>query len=67
MDRSVAKLFESFLDRMQSEEQFSIYDFIEYVKNRYPRKTPSTTTVSCLCRRSERCVSTEEQGVYVMA
>lgn len=66
MDRFVAKLFDSFIERMESEEEFSIYDFIEYVKNRYPRKTPSTTTVSCLCRRSPCCISTGEQGVYVI-
>lgn len=66
MDRSLVRIFDFFMEDLQQDDEFTIWDFIEYVKIRYPRKTPTTTTVSCLCKRNERCRSTGERGVYLV-
>ena len=54
MDQYLVRVFDGFLDSID-ESGFTVYDFIDYVKARYPKKTPSSTAASHLCRRSARC------------
>lgn len=65
MDKYLIRIFNSFLDTV-GEEGFTIADFTEYVKNRYPKKTPCKLTVSHLCSRSGKCRYDEDLRCYMV-
>ena len=65
MDQYLIRVFEGFLDEVD-DSGFTVYDFIEYVKNRYPKKTPSTGAAGHLCRRSARCKYDADLRCYMV-
>ena len=65
MDKYLIRIFDGFLDTVD-ENGFMIADFIDYVKERYPKKTPCKLTVAHLCCRSERCCYDEDQRCYLL-
>ena len=63
MDQFLLRAFNGFLDTID-ENGFTIYDFIDYVKRRYPKRTPGTGEASHLCRRSSRVIYDEDERCY---
>ena len=66
MDKFLIRAFESYLDMFYIGDNFTAYDFIEYVKNRYPKKTPTVGAASHLCRRSTRCCYDDDKHCYMV-
>lgn len=65
MDLFLARVFEGFLDTVD-DTGFTIYDFTAYVKQRYPKRTPTAGAVGHLCRRSKRCSYDEDLRCYMV-
>lgn len=66
MDKFLMKVFESYLDMFYVGDNFTPYDFIEYVKNRWPKRTPTIGGAAHLCKRSDRCTYDIERRCYLV-
>lgn len=65
MDQFLKRAFEGFLDTVDS-RGFTTYDFMEYVKRRYPKRTPASNEVGHLCRRSSRVIYDPDERCYMV-
>lgn len=64
MNPRLILLMNEYLDSCKIGDIFGNLDFIEYVKERYPKSAPARSQVGRIVMRTGRCKSTDYCGYY---
>lgn len=64
MDPKLIELMNIYLDSCKSGDIFGALDFIEFVKDRFPKRAPARSQVCRIVAATGRCNFTEYSGYY---